>query len=51
MQVNLKMSAEQPSTLNITPEMLAQAKAKALAAQDDHPEGDTIRRQVRAYRR
>ncbi|RYF50489.1 MAG: hypothetical protein EOO38_05535 [Cytophagaceae bacterium] len=39
----LNMSTEE---LNITPELLAQAKAMAAAAQDDHPEGATIRRQV-----
>ncbi|KAF3033184.1 hypothetical protein E8E12_002308 [Didymella heteroderae] len=36
-------------SFNITPELLAQAKAQAVAAQDDHPEGDTIRRQVEFY--
>lgn len=44
------MSAEESSTLNITPELLAQAKAQVVAAQDDHPEGDTIRRQVARIR-
>ena len=41
------MSTEEPVSFNLTPEVLAQAKAKAAAAQDDHPEGATIRRQVR----
>jgi hypothetical protein len=40
------MSTEEPTNLNLTPQMLAQAKKAAMAAQDDHPEGAAIRRQV-----
>ena len=40
------IAAENPVTFNFTPELLAQAKAKAVAVRDDHPEGATIRRQV-----
>ena len=40
------MAAENPVTFDFTPELLAQAKAKAAAVQDDHPEGATIRSQV-----
>ncbi|KAF9694450.1 hypothetical protein EKO04_007287 [Ascochyta lentis] len=46
------MSIEQPINLNITPEVLAQAKKKAAAPtglQDDHPEGPAIRHQVEFY--
>ncbi|KAF1924284.1 uncharacterized protein M421DRAFT_8932 [Didymella exigua CBS 183.55] len=43
------MSTEEPESFNSAPELLAQAKAKAVAAQDDHPEGDAIRRQVEFY--
>jgi hypothetical protein len=48
------MSSEEGISFNITPEVLALAKAKAAAAttaeQDDHPEGAEIRRQVKLYR-
>ncbi|KAJ4379833.1 hypothetical protein N0V86_005017 [Didymella sp. IMI 355093] len=43
------MSADEPVGFNITPELLAPAKATATAAQDDHPEGDAIRQQVEFY--
>ena len=40
------MSTEEPNSPDITPQMLAQAKKAAIAAQDDHPEGAAIRRQA-----
>ncbi|KAF2631273.1 hypothetical protein BU25DRAFT_418872 [Macroventuria anomochaeta] len=43
------MSTEEHTSFNFTPEVLAQAQAEAASAQDDHPEGATIRRQVEFY--
>jgi hypothetical protein len=40
------MATEEFVSFNSAPELLAQARAKAAAAQDDHPEGAAIRRQV-----
>src|SRR5690242_4423482 len=40
------ITTEQPMDSNTPPEVLAQTTAHADAAQDDHPEGATIRRQV-----
>ncbi|KAF2993260.1 hypothetical protein E8E13_001101 [Curvularia kusanoi] len=43
------MSTEEPPCPDLSPHTLAQAKAMAAAAQDDHPEGVAIRRQVEFY--
>lgn len=40
------MPVEEPASFSPTPELLAQANVMAAAAQDDHPDGATIRQQV-----
>ncbi|KZM23955.1 uncharacterized protein EKO05_0009338 [Ascochyta rabiei] len=47
------MSTQEPISLNLPPELMAQANGKAptasTAPQNDHPEGEAIRRQVEFY--